>query len=48
VITALLAMTFLGENLGLAQCIGGALVLGGILLVNRQKPTQSTRPGPGS
>lgn len=37
VITALLAVAFLGENLGLAQCIGGALVLGGILLVNRQR-----------
>jgi drug/metabolite transporter (DMT)-like permease len=37
VVTALLAMPFLGEYLNLHQAIGGALVLVGIYLVNRQK-----------
>jgi len=33
--TALLAMLFLGEPLSAAQILGGAVVLGGIYVVNR-------------
>jgi len=40
-ITALLAIPFLGEQLGLIQTLGGVLVLGGIYLVNRQRTAES-------
>jgi drug/metabolite transporter (DMT)-like permease len=36
VVTALLSMPLLGEYLSMNQIIGGALVLVGIYLVNRQ------------
>jgi len=36
VVTALLSMPFLGEYLSMDQVVGGALVLVGIYLVNRQ------------
>jgi drug/metabolite transporter (DMT)-like permease len=35
-LTALLAMPLLGERLSPAQAVGGALVLGGVYVVNRR------------
>jgi drug/metabolite transporter (DMT)-like permease len=38
VVTALLSIPLLGETLGMAQSVGGLLVLSGIYLVNSRKP----------
>jgi drug/metabolite transporter (DMT)-like permease len=42
VITALLSIPLLGESLSVQQIIGGALVLGGIYLVNRRGSSGSS------
>jgi drug/metabolite transporter (DMT)-like permease len=36
VLAALLAVPLLGEPIGASQLIGGAFILGGIVLVNRK------------
>lgn len=54
-LTALLAIPFLGESIGLAQVLGGVLVLVGIYLVNRRgadetipaMPQSESLPSPG-
>ncbi|MCX6055067.1 MAG: DMT family transporter [Chloroflexi bacterium] len=44
VLTSLLAIPIFGERLSIAQLIGGAAVLGGILLVNLTKESPNKKP----